>query len=361
MRATRTRTASTRRAWASPQSAHPLPQCTADRHPRTALSRTLRRQRRTTPVRRENRRRKFSRRPTTPETWPKLSRLSTSAVPRSQRRAAYTRGPCTWTQRSSTPTGGTERSAGHSASHAACTSPPTCTHQPSVPTPASPSPVLCCAQPHRVAMFTLPIACVLPLELRQDAHLYQRGEYPYYSPYQLVSRSRRVPSPARRPLCPRVHSAELCSRPALRRLPHVAKRQSSAEAPQRAVSQRQRCSSPCSLLRTCAYPLSASTALRRHRPPVEERTFRCTPITRRSHSEQARPSSYSQAARAQDRQQRRAFITDQSVSTAAEREPGSPTAGVACRRSLHEHWITPGFELVQPPASGRLFIDARAT
>ena len=39
-------------------------------------------------------------------------------------------------------------------------------------------------------MFTLPIACVLPLELRKDAHLYQQGEYPYYSPYQLVSTRR---------------------------------------------------------------------------------------------------------------------------------------------------------------------------
>ena len=36
-------------------------------------------------------------------------------------------------------------------------------------------------------MFTLPIACVLPLELRKDARLYEQGgEYPYYSPYQLV-------------------------------------------------------------------------------------------------------------------------------------------------------------------------------
>ena len=75
--------------------------------------------------------------------------------------------------------------------------------------------VLCaagvCAQPHRVAMFTLPIACVLPLELRKDALLYQQGDYPYYSPYQLVRHhaSRSVGHAARhhptsiQPLTPR--------------------------------------------------------------------------------------------------------------------------------------------------------------
>ena len=48
-------------------------------------------------------------------------------------------------------------------------------------------------------MFTLPIACVLPLELRKDAHVYINGEYPYYSPYQLVrghsSATQRAASP----------------------------------------------------------------------------------------------------------------------------------------------------------------------